>query len=60
MIAAQLRQVLLAEGSEKAAIENQNDILFFFETFKADFLSFEIRQYEVWGWSVQLDLIDHD
>jgi hypothetical protein len=49
--------VLLAEWSDKAAIEDQKHVLFFFEIRETNFVSFEICQCEVWGWGVEFDAI---
>lgn len=51
--------MLLAEGSEKSAVENQKDILFALKICKANLISCEICQCEVRGWSVKFDAIDH-
>ena len=39
--------MLLAVGSEKSTVENEQDILFAFKTFQADFIPFEIGQREI-------------
>ena len=57
IIVAQLRHVLLAEGSGKTTVEYQKNFLFFFEIRQANLISFEIRQREVWGWGVEFDAI---
>jgi hypothetical protein len=54
---AQLRHVLLVEWSDKTAIENQKNVLIFLEIRETNFVSFEIRQCEVWGWGVEFDAI---
>ena len=57
VIVAQLRHMLLAEWSDKAAIENQKNVLFVFEIREADLIFFEIYQCEVGGWGVEFDAI---
>ena len=48
IILAQLRHVPSAVGSEKAAIENQEDILLCLEICEINFVSVEIGQREIW------------
>jgi len=53
IILAQLRHVLLAEGSEKSAVENEENILFVLKIGQVDFASCEIGQREIWSGLVE-------
>ena len=43
----------LAEGSEKAAVENKKNVHLALKTFRADFISIEIDKCEIWGGFVE-------
>lgn len=59
VLTAQLRHVPLAVGSKKAAVKNQEYVLFLFKIGKAEFFSVEICQCEVWSGDVKFDMVVH-